>query len=177
MAILKAILSDHDVLQGSQGILKESALNSVYANAYGVNGVHVENWPKEPLNIADVFERVIMPPLRNPESISQLKEAWKQRIEYEGGIREKWSAEGSIKGRRPEYEKWYFEGRLQLHWTMEQDLYSAGDQRAGALRMLEFLKKNLTHKLAPGWIEDFKVIIKGGNDEPEEAPEAPEEEE
>ena len=44
---------------------------------------------------------------------------------------------------------------------MEVDLFKAGDQRGGALRMLEHLKKHLTHKSAPKWIAQFTTLVEG----------------
>jgi hypothetical protein len=50
---------------------------------------------------------------------------------------------------------------------MEVDLFEAGDQRGGALRMLEHLKKHLTHKSAPKWITQFTTLVEGGTPEGE----------
>ncbi len=164
-AALQAVLQDHEKLRGQEKILRENALASIFARAYGVNSLKASDFPKSPLEIGAIFEKIVFPPLRKIDRVSQLRKAWENRIGYEGNLIKEWSAEGSVRGRRPAFEKWYSSGRLDLLWAMELDVFKVGDQRAAALSMLEFLKKNLSHSKAPGWIAQFTQLIDGGEEE------------
>ena len=46
-----------------------------------------------------------------------------------------------------------------LKWKKEVDLYQAGDQRAAALRMLNYIKAHLGHSKAVEWIDQFKTLV------------------
>ena len=163
VSVLEAILRDAEDLKGQATLLKDNVLNSIFADAYSVNNVEVAGWPTSPLDIAALYESVILPPLRNPESHTALRSAWLKRIENEGTLLEKWTNEASAdRDRKPGFEKWLAEGRHNLTWAMEVDLFRNGDQRGAALRMLEQLKKNLTHKSAPTWIVQFTSLVETG---------------
>ena len=42
------------------------------------------------------------------------------------------------------------------------DLFQNGDEQGAALRMLNHLEANLTHKSAPTWIGQFTNLVEGG---------------
>ncbi len=52
---------------------------------------------------------------------------------------------------------------------MEVDLFSVGDQKGAALRMLQHIEKNMGHEHAADWIGEFERIVKG-EPEPGTAP-------
>ena len=163
VSVLEAILRDAEDLKEQATVLKENVLNSIFAEAYSVNTVEVAGWPSSPLDIAALYENVILPPLHTPDTLTSLRSAWLKRIEHEGTLLEKWTNEASAdRDRKPGFEKWLAEGRHNLTWAMEIDLFRSGDQRGSALRMLEHLKKNLTHKSAPTWIVQFTSLIETG---------------
>lgn len=160
LAVLEAILREAEELKGLENFLKNPVLDSVFAKAYDIENIKITSWPESPLAIQAIYDSIVLPPLRDPKLIPQLREAWLKRIEHEGLLLEKWTDEGSAdKDRKPAFEKWLAEGRKVLTWQMEVDLFTAGDQRAAALRMLEHLKANLTHKSAPKWIEQFTSLV------------------
>ena len=164
VSVLEAVIRDAEDLKGQGQLLRSNPLSSIFADAYSVGSVEIGNWPKSPLDIGDLYENVILPPLRTPETLDSLRKAWLKRIEHEGNLLEKWTNEASgDKDRKPAFEKWLIEGRQNLNWTMEVDLFQAGDQRGAALRMLEHLKKHLTHKSAPKWITQFTTLVEGGS--------------
>ncbi|MDB4538170.1 hypothetical protein N9230_06130, partial [Akkermansiaceae bacterium] len=168
---LDAIFRDAKVLDGFQGVLGESVLASVFARAYELNKLSVPDWPKAPLAIDEMYELIIMRPLRTPDTLTKLRSAWMDRIKHEGLTRQVWGAEGTAgKDRKPDFENWMKKGRLELMWQMETDLFSAGDQRAAALRMLDHLKENLSHSSAPQWITEFTNLINGKPAREEEKP-------
>jgi len=169
VSVLDAILRDAKDLKGQQTILSEPALESIFAQAYGVTNVQVVNWPEAPLDIEAVYEQVVLPPVRDPDSIEALRKGWLKRIEHEGLLLEHWTNEGTAdKDRKPAFDRWLVEGRKDLIWAMEVDLFRNGDQRGAALRMLEHLKVNLTHKSAPKWIAEFTSLVEGSPIEKEE---------
>ena len=56
--------------------LRKPVTNTIFAQAYGLGALKIEGWPMTPLPIAEVYEKVILPPLRGPKTIVALREAW-----------------------------------------------------------------------------------------------------
>jgi len=162
ITVLEAILTDATVLKGQERLLSSRALESVFATAYGVDNISLQSWPSSPLDIMTIYDVMVLPSLRTPAKLAELRQGWLKRIEHEGLILETWTNEGSDgKDRKPAFEKWLINGRYDLTWAMEVDLFNNGDQRGAALRMLEHLKKNLSHQSAPKWIGQFTSLVKG----------------
>ena len=169
ISVLEAILRDAEKLKGQERLLSSPALSSIFADAYGVNNAKPSGWPDAPLKIDEIYEMIVLPPLRTPDSLDALRKGWLKRIEHEGLLLEKWTDGGNAdKDRKPAFDKWLVEGRKDLLWAMEVDLFQSGDQRGAAIRMLEHLKKDLTHKSAPRWISQFTRLVEGGPAELEE---------
>ena len=166
---LDQIFDHAEALKDHRGILSQNALGSVFAKAYKLN-IKVKEWPKSALDIAQIYDKVVMPPLRQPGRVNSLRAAWKHRILHEGLIHEKWGdRKGKTIGKKdamrpPVFEKFLSETRPQLLWEMEVDCYEVGDQRGSALRMLSHLEKYLTHKDAPEWIKEFQTLIQPPSD-------------
>ena len=161
---LDQIFANAEKLKDHRAILSQNALGSVFAQAYKLN-IKVKDWPRSALDISQVYDKVVMPPLRQPGRINSLRSAWNHRILHEGMIIEKWSVrEGKTIGKKdamrpPELEKFITEKRPQLLWDMEIDCFEAGDERASALRMLKHVETYLTHKDAPAWIKEFQGLV------------------
>ena len=163
ISAFEAILRDADKLKGQRSTLNERALGSVFAVAYKVNNANPERWPKSPLALSEIYENLVLPPLRTPKTLTKLRNSWLKRVEHEGLILEAWTNEASgEKDRKPAFEKWLVGGRKQLLWNMEMDLFQNGDEQGAALRMLNHLEANLTHKSAPTWIGQFTNLVEGG---------------
>jgi hypothetical protein len=164
MERIDLIFKDADDLDGAQGLLRQDVLDTVYATAYGVNGIKLEDWPTAPLQLSIVYEQLILPPLRTPRRLGELRQAWEKRILHEGSVHSLWgrSARG-LGGRqvRPaELDRFLAERRPQLQWEMELDLFNAGDQKGAALRMLQHIEKNVAHENCAEWIVDFQEIVR-----------------
>lgn len=161
---LDQIFANAEKLKDHRSILSQNALGSVFAQAYKLN-IKVEDWPRSALDIAQVYDKVVMPPLRQPGRVNSLRSAWNHRILHEGMVVEKWSErEGKRVGKKdamrpPELERFMAEKRPQLLWDMEIDCFEAGDERTSALRMLKHVETYLTHKDAPTWIEEFQELV------------------
>ncbi len=158
-----AIFSNPEQFDGNVGALREPVTNTVFARAYNLGGAKVENWPLSPLEINQVFNQIVFPPLRGEGKLDALREQWLKRIRYEGVVREYWSGgepgRGKGEERSPEYEKFISETLPDLKWQMEEDLYKAGDQRRAALNMLEHIETHLTHAKAREWGDRFRALI------------------
>lgn len=170
ISAIETILADADTLKGNTGILQQSVLASYFARAYDLSSLQVENWVTSPFDITGLYEGVILPPWQNSDSVTMLEKGWNKRIEHTGLAIKAFSKEGE-KDRLPEFEKWHKNGRLDLIWSKESDLFTYGNQRTAALRMLDHVKENLSHPKAPSWVADFTSMVK----KTEEAPEVPEE--
>ena len=164
-----AIMDDHDVLKPEQGLLKKNVLSSVYAKAYDIHGLEAKGWPLSPLEVGDIYDKVVMPPLRNVGSVSRLRVAWEKRIEHEGMTLKNWAdlPDSNRVGMKkdllpPEFEKWKEDGYLQLLWDAEMDCYEAGDEVESASNMLTFLAKYIKHKKSLEWTEEFQELMSSG---------------
>lgn len=161
--VVDSILKDAEKLKGQEKILRESALQSVFAEAYSVKSQKIESWPTSPLDLATLYDSIVLPPLRDGSSATSLRKAWLKRIEQEGLFLENWTATSSSdKDRKPAFEKWLKEDRQNLLWNMEVDLFRCGDEKGASIRMLQHLKENLNHKSAPRWITQFTSLVEGG---------------
>ena len=166
--IVNTIVRDAAKLKDHRQILDEAVTSSVFARAYEINNVRLENWPLAPGKIGQVYDQVLLPPLRAQRKTADLRAAWIRRIQQEMAIRENTSADGETNNRKiglasalrsPEYERFMSETLPELQWKMEVDLYSHGDERQAAMNMLGHLEKNLTHRSARDWGEQFIQLI------------------
>jgi hypothetical protein len=147
---------------GARDELKKPVTSTIFAQAYGLGALKIEDWPMTPLPIGEVYDKVILPPLRTPKTTEALHAAWVNRIKYEGLIKEKWSGEGDRAKSdplSPEYVKFLAETQPELIWAMEVDVFKAGDQRGAALRMLEHLENNIAHHKATEWERTFRDLV------------------
>lgn len=162
---IDSIFKDADDLMGEQGRLRQDVLDTVYATAYGLNGIKIADWPSAPLQISMVYEQLILPPLRSPKTLPNLRQAWEKRILHEGSIHSLWGRPARGSGGRQErpadLDKFLAERRPQLQWEMELDLFNVGDQKASALRMLKHIEKHVGHENCAEWIASFQAAVRG----------------
>lgn len=166
---LDSIFANPQQFEGNVQPLRDPVTNTVFARAYGLGGIKVEKWPLSPLEIGQVFNDVVFPPLREKGSLETLREQWQRRIRYEGVVQQYWTGgngngNGRGKGKPPEeaspaYEKFLNETQPDLVWQMEEDLFKSGDQKRAAVRMLEHLETNITHPKAREWAERFRGLV------------------
>lgn len=163
---LDAIMEDHKILKGYRRVLEQDVLDSVFAKAYNINGLQAKDWPLSPLKISEIYDKVVMPPLRNPSGVSSLRDAWKKRIEHEGLIRKYWgkvhgsSRVGMKKDVLPaEFIKWKEEGYMQLLWKAEMDCYQSGDQKQASKNMLQHLSDHIKNKHSLKWTREFQDLM------------------
>jgi hypothetical protein len=156
-SIMDAIYRNAESLASQEQLLEQSVIGSVFARAYDINQVNVENWPFAPARLGEIYEQLIFPPLRSPSEVGALRSAWLKRIQQEGIRHEFW---GGKKGRTsPEFERFLIDTVPQMQWTMEKDLFSCGDESGAAMRMLAHIQNNITHPRAREWGEEFKDML------------------
>jgi hypothetical protein len=155
--IVDSIFRNAENLASQEQLLGQSVIASVFARAYEIEQVKVENWPFAPAQLGEIYEQLIFPPRRSPDRVDSLRSAWIKRILQETARREFW---GGKKGRAtPEFERFLIETLPQMQWTMEKDLFTYGDQSGAAVRMLAHLEKNIAHPSAREWGEEFKALL------------------
>ena len=163
--LLGSIIARADDLNGQRATLQQGVNSSVFAKAYEINDIRVEELPMAPLQIDAIYEQLLLPPLRDPDRINSLRSAWQKRIAQKGELIRQWSVkpdEHLRQGERPpEYEKFIEEQVPQLRWAMEVDVFNAGDERGAAIAMLQHIEKHLAHQSATQWAEQFTSLLMG----------------
>lgn len=175
--ILDDLVADAEKLAPYQSILNQNVLSSVFAQAYQINGIEIKNWPTAPGALENIYDELILPPLRRPDRIAPLTSFWQKRINQESELVLKWKSNGKEKSGEHslEYEKFTTETLPQLRWNAEIDLYKAGDQQGAANRMLTIIEANLQHKAASKWIESLSSLVAPKTTSPGETKPAPSE--
>ncbi|MFC4993058.1 hypothetical protein [Rubritalea tangerina] len=178
------IFDDASRLDHHHGILKQDVLSSVFAKAYGFGSYKIKDWPTTPLNIPQVYDKIVFPTLREKKKASTLHSAWKERISYQEAMLEHWAPVPKSKTigmkkdlKPPAYNKFIETERPKLIWQMELDVYKAGDEYGSASRMIRHLERNISHNSAPEWAKQLSELIgpppeesETPNDEPSEPP-------
>ncbi len=169
LEIVATILRESKHLAPHMDILSASALSSPFARAYEIGDLNTNGWPATPTDVSALYETIILPKLRKGKDFTALRTNWQRRLEAQGQLIEKFASEGSDNTKRkPAFENWQKDTYPTLKWTMEVDLFNAGDEQESARRMLAHLKKHLQHKSAPGWIKQFTSLVKGEPIQPTE---------
>lgn len=164
-----SMFSNPDKLRGQGELLTQSVMSSVFARAYEVDSFKIKQFPASPLPIGEVYDKLILPQLRSPASLSRLQAAWQKRIQQETIMVEGFSGgRGSGVGRAgtsisttvsPEYQRFIENTKPTLQWKMEIDLFQNGDESGAAVRMLAHIEKNITHPSARQWGEELKHLL------------------
>ncbi len=160
-----AIFNEAQNFSGQEDLLGQSVLASVFAKAYDINHIKVENWPLSPTQLDVIYEQIILPPLRKPSRLAELHAAWLKRIQQDGARVQYWSKNRSEdrKGAAtlsPAYTKFVEDALPKLQWDMELDMFRSGDESGAATRMLAHLEKHLTHPSAKAWSDQLGQILK-----------------
>jgi hypothetical protein len=176
--LVDEVYDDLKRLGGQQAVMKENVTSTVFAQAYNLTDAASKDWPTSPVNLTELYEKVILPPLRKPEKTDSLRNAWMKRIRQEVAAREDWSKtdrrdkDGDKKEedennrigtkealRTPETEKFLSKTYPQLLWQMEVDVFKAGDERGASMRMLQHLEKYTAHPDATDWAKEFHLLL------------------
>jgi hypothetical protein len=164
-AIVDAIFLNPQRLKNQAGLLSESVTSSIFARAYDINRVNVQNWSLSPVALDQIYNEILLPPYRSPGRLDALRSGWLKRIQQEGKKVEFWGGErraGRAAGgpTQQEYVRFMQETAPALQWQMELELFQYGDQSGAATRMLALLEKNLAHPSAREWGNQFRALLK-----------------
>ena len=165
--IVDSVFLDADKF-GAQGqTLGQPVTSSIFARAYEIGNIDKEDWPLSPVQLEQIYDQLILPPLRTSARVEWLRAAWIKRIQQEGIKVEKWSGNG--KGRKngqangdkaPDYERFAAETIPELQWQMELDLFHHGDEGGAAKRMLAHIERHLGHRSSRDWGDQLKTLLK-----------------
>jgi len=72
-SIVDDLMTNAKNLEGQAGVLRESVTGSVFARAYELTNVKVTDWPMAPGDLQNIYDKAILPPLRNPSHIDALR--------------------------------------------------------------------------------------------------------
>lgn len=165
---LNSIYADAQKIHGHEDILKQNVKSSVFAKVYGFGTYTIKDWPTTPLNIADVYEKIIFPSYRENRQADKLRAAWKERIMYEELMIEHWPDEKDQENTRigmksdmqsAAYKKFIEEQKPDLLWQMELDVFENGDELGAANRMLSHIKANAGHNNTLKWVKQLHKLI------------------
>lgn len=165
--VIESMFIDLTQLKGQEAILGKPVTSSVFATVYQIDSIKVDHWALSPVQLDQVYETIILPPLRIPSRVSELRAAWIKRIQQEGIMAEHWTPEvrkskkiGMASAlQAPEHEKFLMETQPKLQWEMEVDLFQNGDEADSSVRMLAHLEKYINHDSARQWGEEFKALL------------------
>jgi hypothetical protein len=87
---LQTIFSDVEQLNDGKEELDKSVTGTIFAKAYDLDKLQVDSWPLNPIDLKDIFDKILLPPLRKPTHITELRAMWMKRINYEGLMAEHW---------------------------------------------------------------------------------------
>jgi len=175
--------------------LTQSVANSVFAETFYLQSLLGDNpsWEAVPFNIGGIYEKTIMPHLRdeNPEALIG---AWDKRIEQETRLvlmleatqekelrgmnkdqerrtKTQQDRQGGVVGSLDK-EKFIARTLPNLQWGKLKDQFLYIDQVMGAKAMLDFVEEHLTHEFGEKYFADFlstlnaSRIISGGDPAP-----------
>lgn len=190
--IVDAIFQDSEKIGSQQAVLNQSVTASLFAQAYDISGMKLDNWPTSPVQLEQIYDQVILPPYRSGSQLPKLRGAWIKRIQQESKKAEFWGEKseprngkdgkdgkggndgGNTQSPPPRLEKFLQETAPRLQWNMELDLFKNGDESGAAVRMLAHIEKHLSHPAARGWsdqlLEILKPAAKAGAAEPTATP-------
>lgn len=155
------VFRDAEKLSGQDQTLSQAVTSTIFARAYEINLSGKNEWPLSPVMIAQIYDTVIMPPLRSPSRIEALKAAWIKRIQQEILKNQHFAGNGGRKNgqRPPDHEQFMAEMLPELQWQMEMDLFKNGDESGAAMRMLAHIEKHLDHKSSREWGDQLKTLL------------------
>lgn len=169
---VESIVSQAEDLDRHRDIVKISVMNTVFAKAYDLNNIKVEQWPLTPVPIEAVYDQVILPPLRRIDRTDSLRSAWTKRIAQQMILLDHWSSRPGEKlktgDHSPEYEKFVIDTLPKVQWDAEVDIFKAGDERGAAARMLAHIEKYIAHEAAPQWAGEFIALLEIEPEPPED---------
>jgi hypothetical protein len=160
---IESLFRDPRLVTVERATLEQPVLNTVFARTYKLDSVKVPDWPPCPIYLGQIYDSVILPPLRKPDEIEDLRAAWHRRILHESQLA------GRDLNAPPAAKDPFFSYFLpELVWSMEEDLYHNGDQRGAVLRMYQHIEKNQANPKAREWSQRLLNLLSPPQDKPKD---------
>jgi len=185
--VLPDVLSYLDSLSALTEMPAGAALNSangsIFVRAYELERMlsKNENWETVPYNIKGIYEKIILPYMRE-EKPEQLMNAWDKRISHQTRLVEfiKAKQDDEVKGGRDEKREIMDRQRREtsqgvlrghdeedfvtktlprLKWDRLIDKFSYVDNVSAAQEMLAFLNENITNTMTIDWLTQFQNMV------------------
>lgn len=145
--------SEAENLSQYRDLLNRSVLETEFARALRVHTIRPQNWPANPLDVAAVYNQIILPPLRTARDLRAMRDAWAARLRHQETLVSVWTDP-----RRRNLQKFLIEDRPQLVWDMHKDLFVAGDANASARAMLAHIQENIPHPRSINWVQELRQL-------------------
>ncbi len=182
--------------------LTQSVAGSIFAQAYYLEDLlgKNDNWEPVPMNIGGIYNRTILPYLRE-ENPAALMNAWDKRIEQQTRLvvmleekkneemrgldrdeeRKARNSQSNQGGLLKDHSKEEFTNHTlpQLQWGKLKDMFLYVDQLTGAKGMLDFIEANLLKEDGESYYREFETLIQSAmpvaapTSLPEETPASP----
>ncbi len=171
--IVDALFQDIATLEHQRVTLRQSVTSTVFAKAYELGEVSKADWPTSPIPVDPIYDKVLLPPLRNPARLNALQATWIKRIQQQSIHAESWSNNRGqdAKGRKNREDsdsasskstraaEFATETLPELQWQMELDLFRSGDEAGASRRMVAHISKHINHRSARDWSDQFKALL------------------
>jgi|GEM_PF-7122379 hypothetical protein len=128
-------------------------LDTIFARHLKLDGtVSLKNGaPTNPGNIDEIYDRLIIEPLRKKQDSAGIAAAWTKRIEQTAKVAK------STKVR--ELVERYEEVKVpSMKFAMYRDQWSAGQKKTAAASMMALIAANPTHKDSNRWMDQLKKL-------------------
>ena len=152
-----------DNLQETLAKVREAAsalggdvLNSIFAKHLSLDGsVKPKNGgASNPGNIDEIYDRLIIEPLRKKKDAAAIATAWAKRIDQTARV----AKATKVK----EIEERYQEVKVPaMKFAMYRDQWIAGQQKQAAGAMMALISANPTHQDSNDWMEELKGLTSG----------------
>jgi hypothetical protein len=157
--IVRGIVTNAEKLEGQNALLSSPVLGSVFARCFKLTDLPLKQWPSSPMEVAAIYDQLVLPPLRSKAKVGELSAAWDLRIQTESAMAEYFSGGNRRENSEVALVKFRATTLPNLQWSKEIDLFRNGDQRGAAIRMLTHIEGNMNHSKAPNWIEEFQTLV------------------
>ncbi len=131
-------------------------LNSIFAKHLKLDGSvsSKSGGTSNPGNIDEIYDRMIIAPLRKKRDAAGIASAWARRIDQTGRV----AKATKIK----EIEEKYNEVKVPaMKFAMYRDQWIAGQQKQAAPAMIALIGANPTHKDSNDWMLQLKNLAEG----------------
>ncbi len=85
------LFEDVKMLEGQEQVLKTPVTATVFAKAYDIEKLGIDDWPLSPVDLEEIYDKLLFPPYRTSKNLDALRSGWLKRIQQEGAIREHWA--------------------------------------------------------------------------------------